>query len=321
MPDTKVAAHAAQDQVTEYDVWKSRLLQLMVLGPHTARGNTTRAIEHGLEWLTDLLRFMQANEYSRVETRPEQVADQTETVIKASEPLFSSKIDSCQTGVNRNVEGRTVRCVLGYNAMACITAANPTKSLPAAIGNSSSDSAAYNHQDVGAGRLGFPRLTPPAAPRSGTSPLPSFSVAACPVMLGRRLQHAAGAAVRSPPPHGHRGDVAVDLGGSGGGVLHRAGRSIASPRPVPRPNRRSCVAMSFIRWIVPLIERNAVTAWPVASAWRRSGRRFPGSPSRSGWPGSSPRRPPRQSPSRPRRLARLRSWHSAPADWSGRRCR
>jgi hypothetical protein len=43
------------------------------------------------------------------------VADWTETVIKASEPLLSSKIDSWQTGVNRNVEGRSVRRVLGYN--------------------------------------------------------------------------------------------------------------------------------------------------------------------------------------------------------------
>jgi len=36
-------------------------------------------------------------------------------VVKASEPLLSSKVDSWQTGVNRNAEGRTVRRVLGYN--------------------------------------------------------------------------------------------------------------------------------------------------------------------------------------------------------------
>jgi cation diffusion facilitator CzcD-associated flavoprotein CzcO len=50
---------------------------LMVLGPHTARGNITRAIEHGVESLTDLLQFMQAHGYTRVETRPEQVAEWT----------------------------------------------------------------------------------------------------------------------------------------------------------------------------------------------------------------------------------------------------
>ena len=88
---------------------------LMVLGPHTARGNIPRAIEHGVEWLTGLLRFMKAHNHTRVETRPGPVADWTETVVKAAEPLLSSKVDSWQTGVNRNVEGRTVRRVLGYN--------------------------------------------------------------------------------------------------------------------------------------------------------------------------------------------------------------
>ena len=58
---------------------------------------------------------MRAPGYTRVETRPEHVAEWTETVIKAAEPLLSSKVDSWQTGVNRNVEGRSVRRVLGYN--------------------------------------------------------------------------------------------------------------------------------------------------------------------------------------------------------------
>jgi hypothetical protein len=52
---------------------------------------------------------------ANVETRPEQVDDWTQTVIKAAEPLLSSKVDSWRTGVNRNVAGRTVRRVLGYN--------------------------------------------------------------------------------------------------------------------------------------------------------------------------------------------------------------
>jgi cation diffusion facilitator CzcD-associated flavoprotein CzcO len=88
---------------------------LMVLGPHTARGNIPQAIEHSINFQTGILRFMQQHGYTRVETRPEHVADWTETVIKASEPLLSSQVDSWQTGVNRNVEGRTVRRVLGYN--------------------------------------------------------------------------------------------------------------------------------------------------------------------------------------------------------------
>jgi hypothetical protein len=36
-------------------------------------------------------------------------------VVKAAEPLLSSKVASWQTGVNRNVSGRSVRRVLGYN--------------------------------------------------------------------------------------------------------------------------------------------------------------------------------------------------------------
>jgi hypothetical protein len=88
---------------------------LMVLGPHTARGNIPQAIEHSVEFQAGILRFMREHDYTRVETRPEQVAEWTETVIKAAEPLLSSKVDSWQTGVNRNVEGRSVRRVLGYN--------------------------------------------------------------------------------------------------------------------------------------------------------------------------------------------------------------
>ena len=88
---------------------------LMVLGPHTARGNIPRAVEHGVECLTGLLEFMRAHNHRRVETRPQPVAEWTEIVIKASELLLSSKVDSWQTGVNRNVEGRSVRRVLGYN--------------------------------------------------------------------------------------------------------------------------------------------------------------------------------------------------------------
>ena len=88
---------------------------LMVLGPHTARGNIPQAIEHSVEFQAGMLRFMREHKLTHVETRPEQVEAWTQTVIKAAEPLLSSKVDSWQTGVNRNVDGRTVRRVLGYN--------------------------------------------------------------------------------------------------------------------------------------------------------------------------------------------------------------
>ena len=88
---------------------------LMVLGPHTARGNIPQAIEHSVDFQAGLLRFMRDNGYTRVETKAEYVDEWTQMVIKAAEPLLSSKVDSWQTGVNRNVEGRQVRRVLGYN--------------------------------------------------------------------------------------------------------------------------------------------------------------------------------------------------------------
>jgi cation diffusion facilitator CzcD-associated flavoprotein CzcO len=88
---------------------------LMVLGPHTARGNIPQAIEHSVQFQTGMLRHMLEHGLTRVETKTEQVDGWTETVIKAAEPLLSSKVDSWQTGVNRNVEGRQVRRVLGYN--------------------------------------------------------------------------------------------------------------------------------------------------------------------------------------------------------------
>ena len=62
-----------------------------------------------------MLRFMQQHNYTHVETRPQKVDEWTRIVIKAGEALLSFKVDSWQNGVNRNVDGRTVRRVLGYN--------------------------------------------------------------------------------------------------------------------------------------------------------------------------------------------------------------
>jgi cation diffusion facilitator CzcD-associated flavoprotein CzcO len=43
---------------------------LMVLGPHTARGNIPQAIEHSVEFQVGILRFMREHDCTRVETRP-----------------------------------------------------------------------------------------------------------------------------------------------------------------------------------------------------------------------------------------------------------
>jgi len=87
---------------------------LMVLGPHTARGNIPRNIEEIVDWLTDLVKHMRDHGLSRVEPRVEEVATWVAEVEQAVEGLLFSEVNSWQTGVNRNVEGRQVRRVLGY---------------------------------------------------------------------------------------------------------------------------------------------------------------------------------------------------------------
>ncbi len=87
---------------------------LMVLGPHTARGNIPRNIEEVVDWVTGLVKHMREHGLKRVEPRPEAVADWAGHVGKAVEGLLFAGVNSWQTGINRNVEGRDVLRVLGY---------------------------------------------------------------------------------------------------------------------------------------------------------------------------------------------------------------
>ncbi len=87
----------------------------MILGPHTARGNIPRNIEEIVDWVTGMIKYMREHGLTHAEPRPEAAADWAVHVEKASEGLLSSKVASWQTGVNRNVDGRQVLRVLGYN--------------------------------------------------------------------------------------------------------------------------------------------------------------------------------------------------------------
>ncbi len=87
---------------------------LMVLGPHTARGNIPRNIEEIVDWLSGLVGFMRARGHHRVETRRAEVDRWVAEVEQAVEGLLFNDVNSWQTGVNRNVEGRQVRRILGY---------------------------------------------------------------------------------------------------------------------------------------------------------------------------------------------------------------
>jgi cation diffusion facilitator CzcD-associated flavoprotein CzcO len=87
---------------------------LMLLGPHTALGNIPRSIEYNVEWVSDLLRYMQEHGLTRVEARPEAVRAWTEHVKSCAAGLLTFEVDSWMTGVNRNVEGKQTRTIARY---------------------------------------------------------------------------------------------------------------------------------------------------------------------------------------------------------------
>ncbi len=91
---------------------------LMVLGPHTARGNIPRNSEQIIDFITGLVQHLFEHDLTRVEPRPEAVAEWGRHVEAAAAPLLASQVKSWQTGVNRNVAGRDVLRVLGYNGSA-----------------------------------------------------------------------------------------------------------------------------------------------------------------------------------------------------------
>lgn len=71
--------------------------------------------------VADLMRYMREHNLTRVEPRPEPVEAWTAEVIKIASMLLSSQVNSWETGINRNVEGKKVRRVLGYNGSAVNT--------------------------------------------------------------------------------------------------------------------------------------------------------------------------------------------------------
>ncbi|MBT5107658.1 MAG: NAD(P)/FAD-dependent oxidoreductase [Rhodospirillaceae bacterium] len=90
----------------------------MVMGPHTALGNIPRSIEYNVEWVADLIGYMQDRNLTRAEARPESVADWTNFVIEKSEGLLSNEIDSWMTGINQNVEGKQTRIIARFSGSA-----------------------------------------------------------------------------------------------------------------------------------------------------------------------------------------------------------
>jgi len=119
-----------RDGITLKEKWKDGATSLvgmlqdgfpnmfMLLGPHNALGNIPRSIEYNVDWVTRLLRHMQAHGLTYAEARPEATAKWMAHVMEVAEGLLSMEVDSWMTGVNSNVAGRQSRIVARYTGSA-----------------------------------------------------------------------------------------------------------------------------------------------------------------------------------------------------------
>jgi hypothetical protein len=87
-----------------------------LVGPHNAatRCNMPRCIEQNVEWVTQLVQFMQQHGYDMAEASREAEIEWTKHVHEVGEGLLLTKVNSWYTGVNSNVEGKTTRRILTY---------------------------------------------------------------------------------------------------------------------------------------------------------------------------------------------------------------
>ncbi len=80
---------------------------LMVAGPQSVSGSTNfpRAIEGGVDWVTNLLVHVRTGQISRIEARPEAEQAWGEEVVEAHERLLARRSRGWFTGYNSNVAG------------------------------------------------------------------------------------------------------------------------------------------------------------------------------------------------------------------------
>ena len=87
----------------------------MILGPHALLGNNPRSIEFNVEWITDLIEHMTAQNLTRAEATAKAVASWYQHVLEQGEGLLANQIDSWMTGINSNLDGRQERIVARYS--------------------------------------------------------------------------------------------------------------------------------------------------------------------------------------------------------------
>jgi len=87
----------------------------MILGPHALLGNNPRSIEFNVEWISDLIEHMAAQNLTRAEATAKAVASWYKHVLEQGEGLLANQIDSWMTGVNNNLDGREKRILARYS--------------------------------------------------------------------------------------------------------------------------------------------------------------------------------------------------------------
>ena len=87
----------------------------MIIGPHAMAGNNPRAIEYQVNWVTEVIKHMSDSGYTRAEASPEAQRSWHEYVLEQGKDLLRNEVDSWQTGVNINLEGRQTRIVGMYS--------------------------------------------------------------------------------------------------------------------------------------------------------------------------------------------------------------
>ena len=87
----------------------------MILGPHALLGNNPRSIEYNVEWITNLILYMNERSLTCAEATPEAVDSWYQYVLEQGEGLLSNQVDSWMTGINSNLEGRQKRIIARYS--------------------------------------------------------------------------------------------------------------------------------------------------------------------------------------------------------------
>ena len=89
---------------------------LTLVGPHNSATfcNIPRCIEQNVDWVTDVIRYMKAHEYNRIEATPEAEKEWTAHVLDVADGLLLTKTRSWFMGLNSNIEGRDKPQLLVY---------------------------------------------------------------------------------------------------------------------------------------------------------------------------------------------------------------